>query len=74
MEDMDGLALTRQLRSRPETSSIPIMLVSMNDSDSDRQNGLAAGADGFLTKKECVSGRLLVEITSVISRRQAALS
>jgi two-component system chemotaxis sensor kinase CheA len=72
MQDMDGLALTKQLRSRPDTSSIPIMLVSMNDADDQRQSGLAAGADGFLSKKDCVSGRLLAEITRVVSRKQAA--
>jgi two-component system, chemotaxis family, sensor kinase CheA len=72
MEDMDGVALTKQLRARPDTSSIPIMLVSMNDAENERQIGLAAGADGFLSKKECASGRLLAEITSVVSRRQAA--
>jgi chemotaxis protein histidine kinase CheA len=72
MDDMDGVALTKQLRARPETSSVPIMLVSMNDADADRARGIAAGADGFLSKKDCVSGRLLIEITSVVSRKQGA--
>jgi chemotaxis protein histidine kinase CheA/CheY-like chemotaxis protein len=72
MEDMDGVALTRQLRTRPETSSIPIMLVSMSDSEMDRAKGMAAGADAFLSKKDCASGRLLTEITTVVSRRMGA--
>jgi chemotaxis protein histidine kinase CheA len=72
MDDIDGVALTKQLRTRPETSSIPIMLVSMSDGEEDRTRGLAAGADGFLSKKDCASGRLLTEITNVVSRRQGA--
>jgi chemotaxis protein histidine kinase CheA len=72
MADMDGVALTKQLRARPETSSVPIMLVSMNDADAERARGIAAGADGFLSKKDCAAGRLLIEITSVVSRRQGA--
>jgi CheY-like chemotaxis protein len=72
MGDMDGVALTKQLRTRPDTSGIPIMLVSMSDSENDRTRGIAAGADAFLSKKECASGRLLAEITSVVARRQGA--
>jgi len=51
---------------------MPILLVSARDSDSDRQRGVATGADGFLTKKECVSGRLLAEVSAVIARRKGA--
>jgi two-component system chemotaxis sensor kinase CheA len=71
MEEMDGIALMTELRILPGTSSIPIMLVSMSDSLEERARGLAAGADGFLSKKDCASGRLLAEITNAISRRQA---
>jgi CheY-like chemotaxis protein len=70
MEEMDGFELTSVVRQRPETDSMPILLVSARDSDSDRQRGQAAGADGFLTKKDCVSGRLLSEVGAVISRRK----
>jgi two-component system chemotaxis sensor kinase CheA len=72
MEDMDGVALTMQLRARPETSAVPIMLVSMNDAEGDRVRGMAAGADGYLSKKDCASGRLLSEITNVVSRKHGA--
>ena len=72
MDEMDGYELTSAVRQRPETDSMPILLVSARDSDTDRQRGLAVGADGFLTKKDCVSGRLLSEISSVIARRKGA--
>ena len=72
MDEMDGYELTAAVRQRAETDSMPILLVSARDSDSDRQRGVATGADGFLTKKECVSGRLLAEVSSVIARRKGA--
>jgi chemotaxis protein histidine kinase CheA len=70
MEEMDGYQLTAAVRQRSETDSMPILLVSARDSETDRQRGQAVGADGFLTKKDCVSGRLLSEVGSVIARRK----
>ena len=72
MDEMDGYQLTTAVRQRAETDSMPILLVSARDTDSDRQRGMATGADGFLTKKECVSGRLLAEVSAVIARRKGA--
>jgi chemotaxis protein histidine kinase CheA len=72
MEEMDGYELTVAVRQRPETDAMPILLVSARDSDTDRQRGLSVGADGFLTKKDCVSGRLLSEVSAVMARRKGA--
>jgi len=70
MEEMDGFQLTTAVRTRAETDTMPILLVSARDSDSDRMRGTAVGADGFLTKKDCVSGRLLAEVSTAIARRK----
>src|SRR5205085_2708427 len=51
---------------------LPVVLVSAHDSASDRQLGSEAGADAFLSKKECVSGRLVAEVSAVVARRQGA--
>jgi chemotaxis protein histidine kinase CheA len=72
MEEMDGFELTTAVRARHDADAMPILLVSARDSESDRQRGAAAGADGFLTKKECVSGRLVSEVSTVIARRKGA--
>ena len=72
MEEMDGFQLTAAVRQRPETDSMPILLVSARDSNEDRERGQSVGADGFLTKKDCVSGRLLSEVGAVIARRKGA--
>jgi two-component system chemotaxis sensor kinase CheA len=70
MDEMDGYDLTREARRRAEVDAMAIILVSARDSDQDRERGSTAGADGFLSKKDCASGRLLAEVHAVISRRQ----
>lgn len=72
MEEMDGLDFTRRVRSRAETRGLPIILVSALDSEAGRSQGMEVGADGFLSKKDCASGRLLSEVSAVISRRRGA--
>src|SRR5438105_12229631 len=72
MDEMDGFELTLEARRRHELEAMPIILVSARDSDADRQRGAASGADGFLSKKDCASGRLLAEVQAVIARRQGA--
>jgi chemotaxis protein histidine kinase CheA len=67
MEEMDGETLIRRLRERPETRDLPIILVSTYESG--RERGRAAGADGFLSKRDCAAGRLLAEVLDVMSRR-----
>ncbi len=50
MPGMDGFDLTRQLRSHPKTSALPILLFSARTRDEDVREGFAAGADEYLTK------------------------
>ena len=45
-----GIELCRRLRSRAETRHIPILLLTAKTEASDRQRGLEAGADEFITK------------------------
>ncbi|WP_257448521.1 hybrid sensor histidine kinase/response regulator [Archangium lipolyticum] len=71
MEEMNGTELIAKLRVQPDTKDIPVILVSANDSAGARARGLSAGADGFLSKRECAAGRLLAEVLDVMSRRGA---
>ena len=50
MPEMDGLSLARWIRSEPECSNIPIVVISAKASPIDRKNGVEAGANGFLAK------------------------
>jgi chemotaxis protein histidine kinase CheA len=70
MPDIDGLEMTTLLRARPETRDLPLVLVSAHDTQPERERGLAAGADAFVSKKDCISGRLLGEVAAVIARKE----
>ncbi len=71
LKGQDGLALCRELRGRPETAHIPVVLVSGHRiEDDDQVEGLSAGADDYLLKP--VSGKVLVaKIQSVLRRYRA---
>lgn len=46
----DGLSLTRQLKSRPETASIPVVVLTAYAMPGDRENAFAAGCAGYIAK------------------------
>jgi CheY-like chemotaxis protein len=46
----DGLALTRQLKADPATAHIPIVALTAHAMDGDREQALAAGCSGYVTK------------------------
>lgn len=47
---MDGLEVTRQLRSQETTQHIPIVALTALAMVGDQERALAAGCDGYLTK------------------------
>ena len=50
MPDIDGLALTRALRARPLSRSMPILVLTTEDGEAMKQRGREAGATGWLVK------------------------
>lgn len=50
MPVMDGLKATRALRAQESTSKLPIIALSANASNADRDEALAAGANVFIAK------------------------
>lgn len=50
MPRMDGFEACRRLRANASTGNIPIVFVTALDSDSDKEQGIQAGADDFLNK------------------------
>jgi len=64
---LSGLELCRNLRERPETSQIPILMLTAKAGEADRIVGLEMGADDYLTKP--FSPRELVARVKAILRR-----
>ncbi len=50
MPDMDGLTATRVIRGTPTLSQIPIVALTANAMESDRDRSLDAGCDGYIKK------------------------
>ncbi len=46
----DGLDVCRALKTSPETKDIPVIFLSAKCTDQDRDDGIAAGAAGYLGK------------------------
>jgi len=50
LQGEDGLQLCKTLRSRPQTVSLPIIILTAKEQESDKVAGLESGADDYLTK------------------------
>ena len=65
MPAMDGLDVVREIRSHPQTRTLPIILVTGRAEISDRVQGLEAGANDYLVKP--------VELAELVARVKAHL-
>lgn len=50
LPEEDGLRVLMNLRERPDTGKLPIMMLSAKASEYDKVNGLDSGADDYVTK------------------------
>jgi two-component system, chemotaxis family, chemotaxis protein CheY len=50
MPRLDGIGLTKKLRSHPKFKSTPILILTTESSDQMKQAGRAAGATGWMVK------------------------
>lgn len=50
MPGLNGFQATRQLSRAPETQSIPVIIVTTKDQETDRVWGMRQGAKAYLTK------------------------
>ncbi len=73
MPNLDGLSLLQTLRSDPQTREIPIILLSARAGEEARLEGLAAGADDYLTKPFSARELLVrVEVTLKLAQMRRA--
>jgi len=71
MPRMDGIELVNLIKKDPRLNSLPVMIVSYKDREEDRQRGLEAGADYYLTKGSFHDETLLRALADLIGEAQA---
>jgi two-component system response regulator VicR len=50
MPEMDGISLCRLIKSKEETKSVPVLMLTGKDSEADIIAGLEAGAEDYISK------------------------
>jgi two-component system phosphate regulon response regulator PhoB len=67
---MSGIELCRQLRRRPATRALPIIMLTARAEDQDAVRGLDTGADDYITKPFSTEG-LIARIRALLRRSGA---
>ncbi len=66
MPRMDGIEMIGLVKKDARLRSLPVMIVSYKDREEDRQRGLEAGADYYLTKSSFHDDTLLQAVSDLI--------
>ena len=66
MPNMDGLALTREIKGSSHTRHLPVILLTSLGKPEQREAGLKAGADAYLVKSQFDQGELIQAIRAVV--------
>jgi two-component system phosphate regulon response regulator PhoB len=70
---VSGLEVCRRLRQRPETRSVPILMLSARSEEVDRVRGLETGADDYLVKPYSVA-ELMARLKAHLRRARPAVA
>ena len=70
---VSGIEICRQVRVRPETRDLPIIMLTARGEEDDRIRGLDTGADDYLTKPFSMS-ELVARVRAVLRRTRPTLS
>ena len=68
-----GISVCQQLRARPETRALPIIMLTARSEEGDRIRGLDSGADDYVVKPFSPS-ELVARVRAVLRRARPALS
>lgn len=69
MPVMDGLKLITIIRQNPKMKDLPIIIITTEGAEEDRQRGLKLGANAYITKP-VQANHLLKTITDLFNSRQ----
>lgn len=70
---LSGIEVCRQIKARPETREIPVIMVSARTEEQDRVRGLETGADDYVIKPYSIS-ELLARLRANLRRSRPAAS
>ncbi|MER3432742.1 MAG: hybrid sensor histidine kinase/response regulator [Leptolyngbya sp. ERB_1_1] len=68
MPRMNGIELIQQIKTHPRLRSTPVIVMSYRDRESDRLQGLDAGADYYLTKNSFQDDSLIRAVVDLIGQ------
>ena len=69
---LSGIELCRRLRSRPQTESLPIIMLTARGEETERIRGLATGADDYVVKPFSTP-ELMQRIRAILRRSKPAV-
>jgi two-component system phosphate regulon response regulator PhoB len=64
---LSGIEICRQIRARPETRDIPVIMLTARGEEGDRIRGLATGADDYVVKPFSVA-ELMARVKAILRR------
>ncbi len=67
LPQVSGIEVLRRLRSRPETRSIPVLMLTARGEESDRIRGLSIGADDYVVKPFSLP-ELMARVKAILRR------
>ncbi|MXW92167.1 MAG: phosphate regulon transcriptional regulatory protein PhoB [Rhodospirillaceae bacterium] len=70
---VSGIEVCRQLRRRPETRDVPVIVLTARSAEADRIRGLDSGADDYIAKPFSPK-ELIARIRAVLRRTRPAVS
>lgn len=73
LPEMSGIEVCRIIRSRPETRSLPVIMLTARGEENDRVRGLENGADDYLVKPFS-QAELIARIRALLRRSRPALN
>jgi two-component system, chemotaxis family, sensor kinase CheA len=66
MPRMDGFTLTEQIRARPGSANVAVLILTSLATDADRRRGMDAGADGYIVKSSFDEHSLLAAVDRLL--------
>ena len=68
MPKLPGIEVLRALKSQPETSRIPVLILSNSSREDDRRQAMQLGAAGYYVKANLSLRELAVQVDQLVQR------